>query len=71
MAPSRPEHDYVAPSPHGLTLADLNGDSHLDLVVANVYYDTVTVYFGSGAGTFATGLATRPGPNLSKWRSVT
>jgi hypothetical protein len=40
-------------TPSGAVLADLNGDHNLDLVVANsTFGDTVSVFLGSGNGTF-------------------
>ncbi len=39
---------------------DLNGDSHPDLVIANRGGDTVTVYYGNGAGGFPTPPVTLP-----------
>ncbi len=41
--------------PQALTLADLNGDQHPDLVAVNQDDDTISVLFGQGDGTF-TGL---------------
>jgi hypothetical protein len=38
--------------PYGLTVADLNGDGHLDLGVANNGSNTVAVMLGNGDGTF-------------------
>jgi hypothetical protein len=37
----------------GMAAADLNGDAHLDLVVANETDDTISVLLGNGDGTFA------------------
>ena len=44
-----------AAGPQALTLADLNGDQHPDLVAVNQDDDTISVLFGQGDGTF-TGL---------------
>ena len=46
--------------PAALVAADLDGDGHLDLAVANFLSDNVTVCRGSGDGTF-TAAATLPG----------
>lgn len=41
--------------PLGIAMGNLNGDAFLDLAVANQSSDTVSVLFGSGAGTFTAG----------------
>jgi hypothetical protein len=38
--------------PCAIAVADLNADGHLDLVTANAASDDVTVWFGTGTGTF-------------------
>jgi hypothetical protein len=44
---------YTAVSlPYGITVADFNGDGHLDLAVANNGTNTVAVMLGNGDGTF-------------------
>jgi hypothetical protein len=40
-------------SAHGVFAADLNGDTKIDLAVANAGSNTVSVLFGNGDGTFA------------------
>lgn len=40
-------------SPPGVAVADVNGDSHLDIVTANGTSDTVSVLLGDGAGGFS------------------
>jgi hypothetical protein len=39
-------------NPSSVTVADFNGDDHLDLAVTNGYSDTVTILLGNGDGTF-------------------
>jgi len=50
--------------PVSVTTADVNGDGHADLVVANANSNTVSVLLGTGTGTFAaqTTYATGPDP---------
>jgi hypothetical protein len=59
--------DYAAgDGPQGLSVADLDGDGHLDVVTANVNAHTVGVLRGNGDGTFqpvvaySTGASTNP-----------
>ncbi len=54
----------VGIGPAALVAADLNGDGHLDLAVANFLSNNVTVCLGAGDGTFraAMTLAVGPGP---------
>lgn len=40
-------------APSSVATADVNGDGHLDLIVANSGSDNVSVLFGNGDGTFA------------------
>ncbi len=47
-----PELLPAGPMPNGLTLADVNGDGHLDLLVGDAFGDVLTL-LGNGAGTFA------------------
>ncbi len=42
----------IGNSPRSLIIADLNGDTHLDVAVANNATSTVAVRFGNGNGTF-------------------
>jgi len=47
--------DYTTGSnPFSVTSADVNGDRQVDLIIANVASNTVSVLLGNGAGTFAT-----------------
>jgi len=39
-------------NPAAIAVADLNGDSHLDVAVANIGRDTITVLLGNGDGSF-------------------
>lgn len=39
--------------PYGITVADFNGDGHLDLAVANNGTNTVAIFLGKGDGAFA------------------
>jgi glucose/arabinose dehydrogenase len=49
---------------HGVTVADLNNDAHLDLVAANAGANAASVWLGNGTGTFGTrtDFATGPAP---------
>jgi hypothetical protein len=38
--------------PFGLTISDFNGDGYLDLAVANGQSNTLSIFFGTGAGSF-------------------
>ncbi len=38
--------------PRGIAISDLNGDGHVDLIVANAYSDFFTLLLGNGDGTF-------------------
>jgi Bacterial Ig domain/FG-GAP-like repeat len=54
--------------PRAAALADFDGDTVLDLAVANVLTDQVVVYAGVGDGTFGAVLATLDsGANTSPW----
>ena len=46
--------------PRSLVTADLNGDGHLDLVVANSVSNDITILLGNGAGGFAAAGAATP-----------
>lgn len=49
-----PKVDFpTGAGPFSIAAADLNGDSKLDLAVANYHSDTVSVLIGNGDGTFA------------------
>jgi hypothetical protein len=51
--PNDPSFIYFAgTNPVSIAVADLNGDGILDLAVANVNSDSVSVLFGNGNGTF-------------------
>ena len=43
--------------PLGVSILDLNGDHHLDMLVVNGEMDDITVFFGKGDGTFTKGTA--------------
>jgi hypothetical protein len=43
--------------PLGVSILDLNGDRHLDMLVVNGEMDDITVFLGKGDGTFAKGTA--------------
>jgi hypothetical protein len=60
-----PQTTYATGSvPDSVTTADVNGDGHADLVVANASDNTVSVLLGTGTGTFGaqTTYATGSGP---------
>jgi FG-GAP-like repeat/Bacterial Ig-like domain (group 3)/Putative Ig domain len=42
-------------NPHGIAVADLNGDGRADLLVVNSISYTVSIFIGNGDGTFAAG----------------
>ncbi|RJX18613.1 MAG: VCBS repeat-containing protein, partial [Desulfobulbus sp.] len=48
-----PRVDYPTTNPFFVAAGDLNSDTHQDLAVANWSANTVTVFLGSGDGTFA------------------
>jgi hypothetical protein len=51
--------DYgVGVGPYSVTTGDLDGDGDLDLAVANLGSDTVSVLLGNGDGTFQTHVQT-------------
>lgn len=52
-APSSPIPVKSRPHPHGIALADFNGDGKLDFVIDDWGNNQVTVAFGKGAGDFA------------------
>ncbi len=52
-APSSPIPVKSRPHPHGIALADFNGDGKLDFVIDDWGNNQVTVVFGKGAGDFA------------------
>jgi hypothetical protein len=43
--------------PLTVSILDLNGDHHLDMLVVNGEMDDITVFFGKGDGTFTKGMA--------------
>ena len=43
----------VGSNPHAITLADLNNDEQLDIVVANYHGHNIAIFFGYGNGTFS------------------
>ena len=51
----QPTHYSTGTNAHGVTLANLNGDGKLDMVVANAGASTVTVRLGNGDGSFGPG----------------
>jgi hypothetical protein len=58
--------DYLCgDNPTQVTLADLDGDGHLDIVVANSGSDTASVLLGHGDGTFAARLEFQAGTDPS------
>ena len=59
----QPEAWVVGSGPYDLLSADLDGDSHPDLVTANYAGDTVSVLRNNGDGTFATQVEYAVGSN--------
>src|SRR2546429_4028574 len=62
----QPHVDYAAgTNPQSVAVGDFNRDGNLDLVVANVSSNTVSLLSGNGNGTFQTPVdyATGSGPN--------
>src|SRR2546428_7919937 len=58
MAPSRPPVAYkTGHSPLNVSVLDLNGDRHQDLLVVNGERDDISVFFGKGDGTFTQGIS--------------
>ena len=58
MARFNPQVTYgTSRTPEGLSVGDFNGDEHMDLVVSNLFSNTVGVFLGQGDGTFQTQLA--------------
>jgi len=47
-----PSSGAAGPAPSCVAVGDMNGDTNLDLVVANTGTDQVSVLFGTGTGTF-------------------
>lgn len=54
---------------HGVVMADVDGDTDLDLIAANAGSDTASVWLGAGDGTFG-GLATFPTGTTPKMVAV-
>jgi FG-GAP-like repeat len=52
-APNSPVTVNSRPHPHGIALADFNGDKNLDFVIDDWGNNRVTVVFGDGKGSFA------------------
>ncbi len=51
--------------PNSIAVGDFNGDGNLDLVVANVYGGTVSIFLGDGKGNFAVASSPAAGANPS------
>jgi hypothetical protein len=49
-------------NPHGVTMADLNGDGRLDLLAADAGSNAVSVWLGNGDGTFGARMDFGTGP---------
>lgn len=60
LAPSSPLNVGVRPHPHAIETIDLDGDSHLDLLIDDRDAEAIAVFLGSGQATFA-----RPGPRIA------
>ncbi len=53
----------VGDSPRGISAGDLDGDGDIDLTVANVYGDSVSLLLGNGSGGFTAGTPVGTGDN--------
>ena len=53
----RPVPYHTGHSPLSVSVLDLNGDHHMDLLVINGERDDISVFFGKGDGTFTPGIA--------------
>src|SRR5207249_3324676 len=53
---SAPTSYDTGPSSSALVVADLNGDGHPDLALADRSSNDVSIYLGAGDGTFASGM---------------
>ena len=51
--------------PHMINIADLNNDSYLDIIIANIGANNVGIFFGFGNGSFAPQMIYSTGPNTS------
>ena len=49
---SQPQSLEAAEGPQSIASGDFNGDEFIDLVVANLYSDDVTLFLGDGQGGF-------------------
>ncbi|MFO0930427.1 MAG: FG-GAP-like repeat-containing protein [Gemmataceae bacterium] len=61
----RTQRQSASGNPVALAIGDVNGDRHLDVVSADRYGNTVSLYLGNGDGTFGPAVVVGPGEFLS------
>lgn len=54
-------------SPQGITAADFNGDNYLDIAVANMYNNNISLFFGNGNGSFSAQTTVSTGRNSNPY----
>lgn len=54
----------------GIAVADVDGDTNLDVIVSNYYYQSNKVYLGNGDGTFQNAISFGPSADASSSLAV-